>query len=73
MDHMTLRKLHLRKEYIDISNVCDKKKLMICHEIKTELDQWSPYQNSKKKKKKESKENTIMIENYKPRLNLRKK
>ena len=39
MGHMTLRKLHLTEEYIDIFNVCDKKKLMIYHEIKTELDQ----------------------------------
>ena len=51
MGHMTLRKLHLPEEYIDISNVCDKKKQMIYHKIKIQLDQWSPYQNSKKKKK----------------------
>ena len=51
MGHMTPRKLHLPQEYIDISNVCNTKNLMIYNEIKTELDQWSPYRNYKKKKK----------------------
>ena len=66
MGHMTLRKFHLPEEYIDISNVCDKKKLMIYHEIKIQLDQWSTYQNSKKKKKKNGKKKQKILKNTNP-------
>ena len=57
MGHMTLRKLHLPEEYIDISNVCYKKNLMIYHELKYNQISEVLIKIQKKKKKKERKYN----------------